>query len=127
MAAAIWSQKDMRSPSGGKARHRGGTQAGKAPPSPEMSISGLTESGLSGKIMTPIADFSPALPDVRPAPQAGCFVSKLQVLLRVANRFAPPTIRHRGFSAVKHVVEVKCSVGGICYDCGNPLTRCLMK
>jgi hypothetical protein len=50
MAAAIWSQKDMRSPSGGVARHRGGTHIGKAPPSPEMTISGLTESGLSGKI-----------------------------------------------------------------------------
>src|SRR5215211_4074138 len=47
----------MRSPSGGEARHRGGTQVGKTPPSPEMTISGLTEGGLSGKIMTPINDF----------------------------------------------------------------------
>jgi hypothetical protein len=30
--------------------------SGKAPPSPEMTLSGLTESGLSGKIMTPIND-----------------------------------------------------------------------
>src|SRR3712207_4958188 len=43
----------MRSPSGGEARHRGGTQTGKAPPSPEMVIPGLTESGLSGKIKSP--------------------------------------------------------------------------
>src|SRR3954462_6155187 len=43
----------MRSPSGGEARRRGGTQVGKTPPSPEMSISGLTESGLSGRIMSP--------------------------------------------------------------------------
>jgi hypothetical protein len=53
MAAAIWSQKDMRSPSGGEARHRGGTHIGKAAPSPEMLISGLTESGMSGKIRSP--------------------------------------------------------------------------
>src|SRR3954447_13149213 len=53
------------------------TQVGKAPPLPEMTISGLTESGLSGKIMSPNKDHAPALPDVRPAPQAGCFVSRL--------------------------------------------------
>src|SRR5829696_6255694 len=46
----------MRPPSGGEARHRGGTQVGKAPPSPEMSISGLTESGLSGRIISPKID-----------------------------------------------------------------------
>jgi hypothetical protein len=46
----------MRSPSGGKARHRGGTQVGKAPPSPEMTISGLTESGMSAKIKSPDSD-----------------------------------------------------------------------
>src|SRR4051794_11123206 len=28
-------------------------------------------------MMTPIKSSSPALPDVRPAPQAGCFVSRL--------------------------------------------------
>src|SRR4051812_33512707 len=49
MAAAIWSQKDMRSPSGGEARHRGGTQVGKAPPSPEMTISGLTRGQVFGE------------------------------------------------------------------------------
>src|SRR4051812_38111045 len=32
------------------------TQVGKAPPSPEMTISGLTESGLSGRIMSPNND-----------------------------------------------------------------------
>jgi hypothetical protein len=42
-------QKDMRSPSGGKARLRGGTQVGKAPPSPEMTISGLTRGRLVGE------------------------------------------------------------------------------
>src|SRR5215207_547620 len=67
----------MRSPSGGEARHRGGTHIGKAPPLPEMTISGLTESGLSGRIISPRLIHSPALPDVRPAPQAGCFVSRL--------------------------------------------------
>jgi hypothetical protein len=49
IAAAIWSQKDMRSPSGGEARRRGGTQVGKAPPSPEMTISGLTRGRLVGE------------------------------------------------------------------------------
>ncbi len=53
------------------------TQIGKAPPSPEMTLSGLTDSGLSGRMMTAIYSSSPALPDVRPAPQAGCFVSRL--------------------------------------------------
>src|SRR3954449_739448 len=48
MAEAIWSQKDMRSPSGGEARHRGGTHIGKAPPSPEMTISGLTRGRFVG-------------------------------------------------------------------------------
>src|SRR3954468_5840637 len=67
----------MRSPSGGEARRRGGTHIGKAPLLPEMMHSDLTESGLSGRIMSPNIDLSPALPDVRPAPQAGCFVSRL--------------------------------------------------
>src|SRR3954462_9564507 len=35
-------------PSGSKARHRGGTQVGKAPPSPEMTISGLTRGQVVG-------------------------------------------------------------------------------
>src|SRR3954454_23062242 len=96
MAAAIWSQKDMRSPSGGEARHRGGTQVGKAPPSPEMTISGLTESGLSGKIILPKLIHSPALPDVRPAPQAGCFVARL----KLSKDSAQITLRHRAFRTV---------------------------
>src|SRR5215207_7358708 len=69
----------MRSPSGGEARRRGGTQIGKAPPSPEMTISGLTESGLSGKIMSPNNDIPRLCRTLRPAPQAGCFVSRLDV------------------------------------------------
>src|SRR3954447_21338376 len=105
MAAAIWSQKDMRSPSGGEARHRGGTQVGKAPPSPEMTISGLTESGLSGKIMTPIRS-TPARPDVAARPSGGLFRFWAQALQRLsANHFAPSRIPHRGHSAVKRVGE----------------------
>src|SRR4051812_47992208 len=96
MAAAIWLQKDMRSPSGGEARHRGGTQVGKAPPSPEMTISGLTESGLSGRIILPKLIHSPALPDVRPAPQAGCFVSGL----KLSKDSAQITLRHQAFRTV---------------------------
>src|SRR3954451_20800233 len=86
----------MRSPSGGEARHRGGTQLGKAPPSPEMTISGLTESGLSGRIILPKLIHSPALPDVRPAPQAGCFVSGL----KLSKDSAQITLRHRAFRTV---------------------------
>src|SRR4051794_28044599 len=74
MATAIWLQKDMRSPSGGKARRRGGTHIGKAPPSPEMTISGLTRGQVFGEDRIAEITTSPALPDVRPAPQAGCFV-----------------------------------------------------
>src|SRR5215204_1222320 len=61
-----------------------------APPSPEMTVSGLTESGLSGKIRSPNLFTSPALPDVRPAPQAGCFVSGLYV----SKDSAQITLRH---------------------------------
>jgi hypothetical protein len=49
-----------------------------------MGISGLTESGMSGKIISPKID-PPALPDVRPAPQAGCFVSRLYVSYATAD------------------------------------------
>src|SRR3954462_10586937 len=83
----------MRSPSGGEARHRGGTQVGKAPPSPEMVISGLTESGLSGRMMTPINSFPRLCRTLRPAPQAGCFVSGL----KLSKDSAQITSRHRAF------------------------------
>src|SRR4051812_42205847 len=92
MAAAIWSQKDMRSPSGGGARHRGGTQVGKAPPWPEMTISGLTRGQVFGEDRIAEISTSPALPDVRPAPQAGCFVSRLY-----ASCESQITLRHRVF------------------------------
>src|SRR3954451_22727823 len=69
----------MRLPSGGKARRRGVTQGGKAPPSPEMTISGLTRGRLVGENDVAKQSYSPALPDVRPAPQAGCFVSRLSI------------------------------------------------
>jgi hypothetical protein len=72
------------------------TQVGKAPPSPEMTISGLTESGLSGRIILPKLIHSPALPDVRPAPQAGCFVSGL----KLSKDSAQITLRHRAFRTV---------------------------
>src|SRR3954447_4396663 len=39
----------MRSPSGGEARRRGGTQVGKAPPSPKTTISGLTRGQVFGE------------------------------------------------------------------------------
>src|SRR3954462_9617996 len=81
----------MRSPSGGKARRRGGTHIGKAPPSPEMTISGLTRGQVFGEDRIAEITTSPALPDVRPAPQAGCFVSGLYV----SKDSAQITLRHR--------------------------------
>jgi hypothetical protein len=46
--------------------------------------------------MTPINDLSPALPDVRPAPQAGCFVSRL----KLSKDSAQSDLRHRAFRTV---------------------------
>src|SRR5215210_6584804 len=60
-----------------------------------MTISGLTESGLSGRIISPKRS-TPALPDVRPAPQAGCFVSRL----KLSKDSAQITLRHRAFRTV---------------------------
>src|SRR5215213_708256 len=85
----------MRSPSGGEARHRGGTQVAKAPPSPEMTISGLTENGLSGKIRSPNHDI-PRLcrtcgPPLRRAVSfLGFYVSSESQI----------TLRHRAFRTV---------------------------
>src|SRR3954462_456096 len=86
----------MRSPSGGEARRRGGTQVSKAPPSPEMTISGLTRGQVFGEDQIATSNHSPALPDVRPAPQAGCFVSGL----RLSKDSAQITLRHRAFRTV---------------------------
>src|SRR4051812_632666 len=96
MAAAIWSQKDMRSPSGGEARHRGGTQVGKAPPSPEITISGLTRGQVSGSIRLRHLDLPRLCRTLRPAPQAGCFVSGL----KLSKDSAQITSRHRAFRTV---------------------------
>src|SRR5215212_11443549 len=68
-------------PFGLEARCRDVTHVGKAPPLPEMTISGLTRGQVFGEDQSAKTLISPALPDVRPAPQAGCFVSGLQVLL----------------------------------------------
>src|SRR5215203_3842053 len=79
--------------------------SGKAPPLSEMTISDLTRGQVFGEDQSAKIDHSPALPDVRPAPQAGCFVSGLQVLPRVAGNLRRLYIRHRRSSAVKHVGE----------------------
>src|SRR4051812_30438862 len=101
----------MRSPSGGKARHRGGTQVGKAPPTPEMSLSGLTKSGLSGRIRTPIL-IPRFCRTLRPAPLGGLFRFWALHLQRLsANHFAPSGIPHRGLSAVKHLGETALIMG----------------
>ena len=47
-------------------------------------------------MMTPIKSSSPALPDVRPAPQAGCFVSRL----KFSKDSAQIALRHRAFGTV---------------------------
>ena len=64
-------------PFGLEARCRDVTHGGKAPPSPEMTISGLTRGQVFGRMIVAKQIIFPALPDVRPAPQAGCFVSRL--------------------------------------------------
>src|SRR5215218_5685144 len=86
----------MRSPSGGEARHRGGTQVGKAPPLPKMTISGLTESGLSGRIMSLNNDYPRLCRTCGPPLQAGCFVSGL----KLSKDSAQITLRHRAFRTV---------------------------
>src|SRR3954467_3973770 len=96
MAAAIWSQKDMRSPSGGKARRRGGTHIGKAPPSPKMSIFGLTRGQVFGEDQVATLIIPRLCRTLRPAPQAGCFVSRLYV----SKDSAQITLRHGAFRTV---------------------------
>src|SRR5829696_7270760 len=104
MAAAIWSEKDMRSPSGGKARHRGGTQVGKAPPSPEMTISGLTRGRLVGDDDDANHSSIPGFAGraARPFRRAVSFLGSCLQRLS-ANHFAPSRIPHRGHGAVKRV------------------------
>src|SRR4051795_6935304 len=106
MAAAIWSQKDMRSPSGGKARRRGGTQVGKAPPSPKMLIFGLTRGQVVGEDQSAKIDCFPGSAG-RCGPPLRRAVSFLGSCLqrRSANPFPPPRIPHLGYSIVKGVVE----------------------
>src|SRR3954462_8606224 len=81
----------MRSPSGGEARCRGGTHGGKAPPSPETTLSGLTRGQVFGEDQVANV-ITPALPDVRPAPQAGCFVSRL----------VSPKTQRKSLRAIEH-------------------------
>src|SRR3954452_16054892 len=91
MAAAVWLQKDMRSPSGGEARCRGVTHVRQSSTVAGTAVSRLTRGQVFGEDQSAKTLISPALPDVRPAPQAGCFVSRLQVLL---SRRHPATARH---------------------------------
>src|SRR3954453_23337624 len=94
----------MRSPSGGGARRRGGTQVGKAPPSPKTTIFGLTGGQVFGEDQIARYDHSPALPDVAARPSGGLFRFWAQALQRLsANHFAPSGIPHLGLSAVKRI------------------------
>src|SRR4051794_1593265 len=83
----------MRSPSGGKARHRGGTHIGKAPLSPENAFSCLTRGQLFGEDQVARLIYPRLCRTVRPAPQAGCFVSGL----KLSKDSAQITLRHRAF------------------------------
>src|SRR5215207_3457210 len=85
----------MRSPSGGEARRRGGTQVGKAPPSPEMTISSLTRGQVFGEDQIARLDRPRLCRTLRPAPQAGCFVSRLYVSSK-----SQIALRHRAFGTV---------------------------
>jgi hypothetical protein len=79
------------------------TQVGKAPPSPEMTLSGLTRGQFVGEYLSAKKDSSPALPDVAARPSGGLFRFWAQALQRLsANHFAPSAIPHRSNSAVKH-------------------------
>ena len=98
----------MRLPSGGEARCRDVTQVGKAPPSPETTLSGLTESGLSGKIRL-LDDLSRLCRTLRPAPQAGCFVSRLDASkdsAQITSRYRPQLLGGAGRSTGYTVLEV---------------------
>src|SRR3954447_2943650 len=104
MATAIWLQKDMRSPSGGKARRRGGTHIGKAPPSPEMTISGLTKGQVFGEDDVAKLFIFPGSAG-RCGPPLRRAVSFLGSSSPKTQRksLAPSRIPHRSCSAVKRV------------------------
>src|SRR5215218_9479898 len=100
----------MRSPSGGEARHRGGTQVGKAPPSPEMTISGLTRGWLVGEDDVAKHFSFPGFTGRAARPSGGLFRFWALRLQRLsANHFAPSGIPHRSLSAVKRVGETATS------------------
>src|SRR5215212_10836206 len=86
----------MRSPSGGEARHRGGTQVDKAPPSPEMTISGLTRGQVFGEDQDANHDLPRLCRTCGPPLQAGCFVSRLSA----SKDSAQITLRHWAFRIV---------------------------
>ena len=69
--------------------------SGKAPPLRETAVSRLTRGQVFGEDQSAKIDHSPALPDVRPAPQAGCFVSRLDVSCE-----SQIALRHRAFRTV---------------------------
>jgi hypothetical protein len=68
------------------------TQVGKAPPSPEMTISGLTRGRLVGEDQIAKRDLPRLCRTLRPAPQAGCFVSRL----------VPPKTQRKSLYAIGH-------------------------
>src|SRR4051812_34950810 len=89
-------QKTCVPPSGGGARRRGGTQVGKAPPLPKTTIFGLTRGQVFGEDLNCDEQMLPRLcRTMRPAPQAGCFVSRLY-----ASCESQITLRHWAFGTV---------------------------
>ena len=83
-------------PFGLKARLRGAVHhSGMAPPLRKTRAFRLTDGTDFGRIKVLAIDHSRHLPDVRPAPQAGCFVSGLSVSYE-----SQIALRHRAFGTV---------------------------
>src|SRR5215217_86309 len=89
----------MTSPPGQRPAGEGLSQdqriTGRASPLPKARTFSLTRGQLVGENDVAKQSYSPALPDVRPAPQAGCFVSRLS-----ASSESQITLRHRAFRTV---------------------------
>src|SRR3954449_13493645 len=83
----------MRSPSGGEARHRGGTHIGKAPPSPEMTISGLTRGRLVGDDDVAKQIIFPGFAGRAARPSGGLFRFWAVILLNPNQRGIPHPLR----------------------------------
>jgi hypothetical protein len=71
------------------------TQVGKAPPLPKTTIFGLTRGQVFGEDQSAKILHPRLCRTLRPAPQAGCFVSRFDVSCE-----SQITLRHRAFGTV---------------------------